>query len=72
MGKLFRGMPGPLVISAFSQTLEYHASPIEFYKMFWPQMKNVIVNSLQFPTKLTPQGKPCCIVRIFEECTFWG
>ncbi len=21
-----------------------------------------------FPTELTPRGKPCCIVRIFEEC----
>ena len=21
-----------------------------------------------FPMELTPRGKPCCIVRIFEEC----
>ncbi len=25
-----------------------------------------------FPTELTPRGKPCCIVRIFEECSMCG
>ncbi len=25
-----------------------------------------------FPKELTPRGKPCCVVRIFEECRFYG
>ncbi len=28
----------------------------------------VVSGSQGFPKELTPRGKPCCIVRILEEC----
>ncbi len=51
-----------LALLAFSQTLAYLTIDLT------TGIENV---HLVLTPSLTPQGKPCCIVRIFEECMLY-
>ena len=56
------------VFSCWSNVSQLHSSKIMTIQQGESRYLNPVSGPRGFPTELTPRGKPCCIVRIFEEC----